>query len=90
MHIPLFRKKTMVKDMIYKHTILTSKRDQSGVSEAGDIEATYRMNISACIMNIYVHPEVKNQRTLAKRTSQMMKNGRVVNTQMRSGTKCSR
>ena len=32
--------------------------------------------------------EVKNQRALAKRTSQIMKNGQYVNIQMRSGTRC--
>ena len=35
----------------------------------------------------YIIPhEVKNQRALAKRTSQIMKNGQDVNIQMRSGT----
>ena len=44
----------------------------------------------ACIMNIQVPHEVKNQRALAKRTYQIMKSGQDVNIQMRSGTRCSR
>ena len=42
----------------------------------------------ACIIN--VPHEVKYQRAIAKRTSQMMLNGQDVNIQMRSGTRCSR
>ena len=38
----------------------------------------------------YVPREVKNIRALAKRTSQIMKNGQHVTIQMRSGTRCSR
>ena len=34
-----------------------------------------RKNIYACIINIYVPHDVKNQRALAKMTSQIMKNG---------------
>ena len=45
-----------------------------------------RINIYACFVNIYVPHEVKNQRALAKRTSQILKNEQDVNTQMRSGT----
>ena len=37
-------------------------------------------------MNIKVPHEVKNQHSLAKRTSQIMKNGQDVNIQMRNGT----
>ena len=44
----------------------------------------------ACFINIKVPHEVKNRRALAKRTSQIMKNGQDVKLQVRSGTKCSR
>ena len=50
----------------------------------------YRMNILAYIMNIQVPHEVKSKCALANRTSQRMKNGQVVNIQIRSGTRCSR
>ena len=36
------------------------------------------MNIYACIINIYVPLEVKNQRAIAKRTSQILKYGDVI------------
>ena len=35
-------------------------------------------------MNVYVPHEVKNQRALAKRTSQIMKNGQYLNIRIRS------
>ena len=41
-------------------------------------------------MIIHVPHEVKYQRALVKRTSQIMQNGQDVNIQMRSGTRCSR
>ena len=42
-------------------------------------------------MNIYVTHEVNNQSALiAKRTSQILKNGQDINIQMKSGTRCSR
>ena len=41
-------------------------------------------------MNILVPHEVKNQRALAKRTSQIMINGQDVNIRKRSGTRCFR
>ena len=44
----------------------------------------------ACIIDICVPLEVKNQRALAKMTSQIMYNGQNVNIQVRSGTRCSR
>ena len=47
-------------------------------------------NMYACIININVPHEVKYQRAIAKRTSQMMENGQDINIQMRSGTRCSR
>ena len=37
-----------------------------------------RMNIYACIINIQVPHEVKNERAIAKRTSQIMKHGQNV------------
>ena len=49
-----------------------------------------RINIYACIINICVPHEVKNQRAFVKRTSEIMLNGQDVNIQMRSGTRCSR
>ena len=39
---------------------------------------------------MYVPHQVKNQRSIAKRTSQLMKNGQDVNIRLRSGTRCSR
>ena len=39
-------------------------------------------NIYACIINIYVPHEVKNQRALAKRASRTMKHGQDVAIQM--------
>ena len=49
----------------------------------------YRINIYACLIKIEVPHEVKNQRALTERTSQIMINGQDVNIRMRSGTRCS-
>ena len=48
-----------------------------------------RKNIYACIIDIEVPHEVKNQCALVKRTSLIMKNGKDVIIQMGSGTRCS-
>ena len=40
------------------------------------------------MMQYKVPHEVKNQRAVAKRTSQIMENEQAVNIQMRSGTRC--
>ena len=64
-----------------------SSKDSSYYSAAGG--EIYRMNMYTCIMNIQVPPEVRNQRAIAKMTSQITKNGHDVNIQTGSGNMCS-